>query len=316
MTGGTLGDRIGAYVAAKRAVGKTFQQGEYYLRRFERHCAETGHTSPTREAIEGFVAQVEVGRPDAARGWVSYLRGFARWELNLGDAAACPPPGLRAPRRARPEPYLFSEAELDRFFEAAAALRHAPPWPWQAKAFFGLMFACGLRTCEARRLDRADVDLGAGTISVRDSKGPRSRLLPVTEEVAATLDACDRENTRRWPSRQALFAVRGGRRVGPGAPAAVFNRIWDAAGLPRPEAGSRQPRPYDLRHHFGYGNIERWAAEGRDPDAMLPYLARYMGHASPASTLCYIHVSPGLITSRAACADRSEDLLPEAGFDD
>jgi integrase len=315
MTGGTLGERISSYVAAKQAVGKTFKQGEYYLRRFERYCAEKGHTSPTRQAVEGFVGQVDAGRPDASRGWVSYLRGFAQWERNLGDMAAHPLPGFYTPRRARTEPYLFSGTELDRFFQAAAVLRYAPPWPWQAKAFFGLMFACGLRTCETRRLDRADIDLDARTINIRDSKGPRSRLLPITGEVAAMLEGCDQENTRRWPVRQAFFAVGGGGRVGHHPPAAVFNRIWDAAGLPRPPAGSRQPRPYDLRHHFGYGNIERWAAEGRDPDAMLPYLARYMGHASPASTLCYIHVSPGLIASRAANADRSQDLLPEAGFD-
>ena len=71
----------------------------------------------------------------------------------------------------------------------------------------------------------------------------------------------------------------------------MFGRIWDQAALPRPVAG-QQPRPYDFRHHFAYACIERWMRQRKDVAAMLPYLSRYMGHATIESTYYYIHTSP------------------------
>jgi len=94
----------------------------------------------------------------------------------------------------------------------------------------------------------------------------------------------------------------------------MFNRIWDQAGLPRPMGGIR-PRPYDFRHHFAYANIERWMAGGIDVAAMLPYLSRYMGHASFDSTYYYIHTSPDFMDAYAQITRESQSLLPEVGFE-
>ena len=40
-----------------------------------------------------------------------------------------------------------------------------------------------------------------------------------------------------------------------------------------------KPRVYDFRHTFATECICRWMREGRDIDAMLPFLSAYMGHA-------------------------------------
>jgi integrase len=95
----------------------------------------------------------------------------------------------------------------------------------------------------------------------------------------------------------------------------MFNRVWDQAGLPRP-VGGQQPRPYDFRHHFAYANVERWMAQGKDVMAMLPYLARYMGHADIESSFYYIHTSPEFLHAYAHLTTASQSLLPEVGFDE
>src|SRR6478735_5504241 len=82
----------------------------------------------------------------------------------------------------------------------------------------------------------------------------------------------------------------------PDAPqlAPAIDRIIERVGrarLPR-SAGGQQPRPYDFRHHFAYACIERWMRQRKDVAAMLPYLSRYMGHATIESTHYYIHTSP------------------------
>jgi integrase len=295
-------------------MGGVYAGGEHYLRRFDAYCAENGFASVTRGACEGFIAEVDAGCADKSRRWVSYLRVFARWMRRHGDPAAWVAPGWWTPP-GRPEAYVLSGAEVEAFFAAAAVFDGGVPWRWQARAFFGLMHSCGLRTGEARILDRADADLEALTLTIRDSKGPRTRRLPITGEVAAMLAACDRENARRWPGRSKLFTSSSGGTLNTGRPAEVFHRIWDAAGLPVPQSPPF-PVPYGLRHRFAYANLERWARDGQDTTAMLPYLARFMGHSSPQSTLYYLHISPDFIAGYEELAGATADLLPEVGFDE
>ena len=47
---------------------------------------------------------------------------------------------------------------------------------------------------------------------------------------------------------------------------------------------------------------------------MLPYLSRYMGHASFDSTCYYIHTSPDFMAAYAQITQDSQALLPEVGF--
>jgi len=54
--------------------------------------------------------------------------------------------------------------------------------------------------------------------------------------------------------------------------------------------------------------------QGNDVAAMLPYLSRYMGHATFDSTYYYVHTSPDFIDSYAEITRRSQSLLPEVGF--
>ncbi len=48
---------------------------------------------------------------------------------------------------------------------------------------------------------------------------------------------------------------------------------------------------------------------------MLPYLSRYMGHASFDSTYYYIHTSPDFMDAYADITDKTQSLLPEVGFE-
>ncbi|MEZ5087226.1 MAG: hypothetical protein R2722_13590 [Tessaracoccus sp.] len=96
-------------------------------------------------------------------------------------------------------------------------------------------------------------------------------------------------------------------------PGVVLAKIWTAAGLPIPTANPADP--YALRHHFAFANIERWAADGIDPLTMLPYLARYMGHADISSTYYYLALSPDYTATYAATAHAYQALIPEVSDD-
>ena len=52
--------------------------------------------------------------------------------------------------------------------------------------------------------------------------------------------------------------------------------------------------------------------EGKDLNAMLPYLSAYMGHAQLSDTYYYIHLVPGLFEEMTEFDDSaSNNLIPE-----
>jgi hypothetical protein len=53
---------------------------------------------------------------------------------------------------------------------------------------------------------------------------------------------------------------------------------------------------------------------GDDVAAMLPYLSRYMGHATFDSTYYYVHTSPDFMATYADITRQRQSLLPQVGF--
>jgi len=299
-------------LAFKQSMGCYGASRTWYLRQFDAYCTHHGRSIFDRDTVEGWVSE-QLDRSGGYRSWMSYVRDFGRWLQTQGHQNAYV---LSADWKAPfvpAHPYLLTTEEIERFFAAAAHLQARPPWQWQAAAFFTLMHSCGLRTGEARALLTEQVELDTGHLDIIWSKGNRSRRLPLTGPVVKVLTSCHQASSRRFPLRRTFFVSATGQPVTAAAVGVVFNRIWDQAGLPRPVDGTRA-RPYDFRHHFAYANIERWMAQGRDVTAMLPYLSRYMGHATFESTFYYVHTSPDFMRSYADLT-ASQSLLPEVGFE-
>ena len=305
---------LDAYLAFKEKMGFYGSSRISYLKRFDAYSSAHGRVAFDRDTVEGWVTD-QLARSGRYRSWMSYIRDVGRWLQVHGHRDAYVLSDRWKAQLVPAHPYLLSRHEIEAFFAAAATLHAESPWRWQAMAFFTLMHSCGLRTGEARLLTPAHVHLRDRNLDVVSSKGNRSRRLPMTSEVSEVLVGCDRASRERFgPSRRTFFVSATGNQVTAASVGVIFRRIWDAAGLARP-AGGQQPRPYDFRHHFAYANVERWARQGRDVTAMLPYLARYMGHASIESSYYYIHTSPDFLHAYADITAESQSLLPEVGFE-
>lgn len=305
--------QLDAYLAFKEKMGCYGSSRIWYLRQFDAYCTAQQRTVFDRETVEGWVTE-QLARSGRYRSWMSYIRDLGRWLQVHG----CRDAYVLSEQWKSPcipaHPYLLSDAEIAAFFAAAAVLKAASPWRWQAVTFFTLMHSCGLRTGEARLLRPEHVHLRDGDLDVVAAKGNRSRRLPLTGEVIDVLASCEQVTAHQFgPTRQAFFVSATGNQVTAATVGQVFNRVWDQAELPRP-VGGQQPRPYDFRHHFAYANVERWARQGKDVTAMLPYLARYMGHASIDSSYYYIHTSPDFMHDYDHLIAGNQSLLPEVGF--
>jgi len=309
-----LAPQLDAYLAFKQKVGCYGSSRIWYLKQFDAYCTTHDRAAFDRDTVEGWVTE-QLTRSSRYRSWMSYIRDVGRWLQAHGRGDAYVLSDRWKAQFVPAHPYLLSSQEISAFFAAAAGLNAHSPWRWQAVAFFTLMHSAGLRTGETRLLRPEHLHLRDQNLDVVSSKGNRSRRLPLTGELTEVLAGCNRVSAARFgPSRRTFFVSSTGNQVTAATVGKMFNRIWAQAGLPRP-AGGQQPRPYDFRHHFAYANVERWARQGSDVTAMLPYLARYMGHASIESSYYYIHTSPDFMAAYADITAASPSLLPEVGFE-
>ena len=154
-----------------------------------------------------------------------------------------------------------------------------------------VLWCCGLRIGEAVSLRVGDVDLADGVITVHKAKHNRTRLVPMSESLAA--------HARRYTAavglvledREAWFfpSPRGGG-YHPCSVTAHIQVLMLQAGVTT--ASGRAPRSHDLRHSYAVACLAKMQAGGVDIYAALPLLATYMGHADIISAEYYLRLDP------------------------
>jgi integrase len=98
------------------------------------------------------------------------VRGFARHVANIDPLTETPPAGI-LPRLKRAKPYVYSDAEIDALLAAALTLPPASGLRrWTYHGLFGLIVVTGIRLSEAIGLQRDDVDLEEGVLTIRQTK--------------------------------------------------------------------------------------------------------------------------------------------------
>ena len=254
----------------------------------------------------------EENNPSPYRQYISTVRELAKFMRANGDLSACIASEMFSIKRYRPEPYYLTEEEIRQFFDAclwSVSYSRGRYRPIVFPSFFALMHCCGLRTIEARTLLCEDTHLVKGYIDIVAAKQHRDRRIFLGEDILSHLAKYDENISRIFPDRRYFFPSSAERCVSSNSVAGCFNAVWDAAGLRR--KSGKQPRPYDFRHHFAFANINRWTSNGKNVNAMLPYLMRYMGHGSLDSTYYYIHLVPDFFASFGKLTESLEDIIPE-----
>jgi integrase/recombinase XerD len=156
------------------------------------------------------------------------------------------------------------------------------------QTLIGLLAVTGMRIGEAIRLDRADLDLAAGVITVRQSKFGKTRLLPLHPSATAALRGYLRLRDRLCPQPRtaAVFISPAGTRLLYCNVHATWKLLIASAGLKARSAACRS-RIHDVRHSFAVRALLDAYAAGQDGQARLALLSAYMGHADPSHTYWY-----------------------------
>jgi integrase len=288
--------RLNDYVALRRGLGFQFHTQAELLIQFDRFAHERRHKGAiTAQLVTDFAVSGENSEGHQARRY-QVVRNFAEYVANFESETPLLDPGfLRRPRK-RPVPYIYTDDEILRLLDHAKKIsRRHPVRGATLHAMVGLGGVCGLRRREIVQLDRQDVDLRPGVLSVRGSKFNKDRLVPVH---TSTLDVLRRYTEVRDAhfgevESSAFFLTLRANRYALTTVQQDFWNLGRAAGLR--EAKGKGPRFHDLRHTFAVRRLAGWYREGRDLQAMLPVLATYMGHAHYTDTAYYLGATAELL---------------------
>ena len=166
MTG--LDEAVSDYLTIRRALGFKLVEHQRLLPQFASFLEQAGaDTVTTMLAVEWASGASGAESWKAAR--LSIVRGFAKYLRTINPATEIPPEGVLCGQPRRAIPYLYSDHEITRLLTAAGTM--SPPL--RAATFttiLGLLAVSGMRIGEALALDRDDVDLDAGILTVRDTK--------------------------------------------------------------------------------------------------------------------------------------------------
>lgn len=297
----TIRDHAEDYLAMRRALGfKLTAFGQKLLSFVDYLEAHDASTLTTDAALAWAMATPNSTDEVYWARRLMVVRVFARHLAVHDPATEVPSAELLSRHYRRVTPHLYTSGEIAALMTAADGL--APDLRAVTyRTLIGLLATTGMRTGEACGLDRADVDLDAAIVTIRDSKFGKHRQVAVHASTVTALRHYGdvRDQLSVTVTTPAWFVSTRGTRLDKTNIPATFARLVDIAGIETP-TGQRRPRLHDFRHSFCTATLLEWYRDGVDVHARLPWLSTYLGHADPKSTYWYLTGTTELLTLVAA----------------
>ena len=173
---------------------------------------------------------------------------------------------IHRPKRSKLLPNVLSKEEIKLILNAHSNIKH--------KTMLSLIYSCGLRRSELLNLKPADIDSKRGIVIIRQSKGKKDRIAPLSPKILDML----REYYIGFKPKTWLFEGQN------------ENTKYDERSLSnvlkQALTKSRINKPVSLhwlRHRYATHLLE----SGTD----LRYIQELLGHSSSKTTEIYTHVS-------------------------
>lgn len=292
------------YVAYRRKLGFALTSDADTLLNFAKFAESVRHEGPlTIELASQWARSSKRDTPITWADRIQRLRGFAKYCQRYHPSTEIPPRQLFGVSTRRLTPHIFTQEEIETLLMEASALR--PKGKLRSitcRALFGLLASTGLRISEAANLTRADVDLHAGVLTIREAKRHKQRLVPLHPTVVSELQAYaqKRDQIIRKTSLRNFFIFDSETPASPQRMSHALNFLCKKLGwMPRGE--HRRFRLYDFRHFFIVRCFLQFHKRGIDVHKSVLQLSVYVGHSDVASTYWYVTGIPELM---AIAADR------------
>lgn len=324
--GSILGDLMHTHIGLMRTRGFRYETQARWFGRFDRFLQ--AHPKLAGEPVSVMLQEWSAERPTANHiaECERLARALTKAQHHLDPRVELIPPDSRPQQQVAKQwrrPYIYSPEEVRRLLDLARTYPspRARLRPISLYTMLVLAYCAGLRVGELARLDVGDVDLRSGTITIRETKFFKSRILPLTESALSALreylEARRLAKAPQSPDSGLFWHDQGNARYTRHGIAWALVDILRRAGI-KPPKGKTGPRIHDLRHSMVVNRILEWYRAGINPQDKLPFLATYLGHRDIHSTLVYITVTQELLqqanerfrTFGAHCLHVAEEVKP------
>lgn len=245
-------------------------------------------------------------------GRACFIRGFGKYLLSVGEEAYILPDKYTGGRTAF-VPYIFTDRELaDLFMEIDRFESKEPFQSYLLSVIFRLIYTCGLRPNEGRRLRRGSVNLQTGEILISETKRKKDRIVVMSDDMLQLIGSYAKLRDAAFPDSEYFFPSKNGQPYSASWLQGRFKGFFAASNSDVDPDILPPVRVYDLRHRFASAALNRWLDEGRDLYSRLPYLRTYMGHCELSATAYYIHLLPeNLVKSAGIDWEALRNMIPE-----
>jgi integrase len=291
--------RARRYLAYRRSLGYVLREEGRLVLDFGRYADRVGARGAlTLELALRWARLPAEATPGYWARRLQAVRCLAKCLALFEPATVVPPVRILGRAFVRRVPHIYSSKELARLLRAA---RRLPPSgslrPHTYFTLIGLMACTGMRLGEAVRLRVEDVDLEAGTITVRHSKLHEFRLLPLHPSTLKQLLRYRRQRHACVPEANTFFVSLRGTGLAVKTVEDTFRILADGI----KGRGSRpRPRLTDLRHTFSSQVLLKWSRCEQDIDHHLLLLMHYLGHSKLRHTYWYLTGVPELLRQAGA----------------
>lgn len=314
---GPFAGTIQSHISLKQAVGYKYEAEARHLFRFSVFTAQhhPKASSLTKEIVLAWCSKKSYEAQANQCTRASILRQLAIHVVNNGFMAYVLPKGYY-PTEDQYVPYIYTEKELQRFFRETDRCQYVSECPYRhliMPVLFRMIYACGLRSSEARLLKYGDVDLEAKILTVKHSKKDNNRLVPMSDSLAQRCLTYVNSMSIHSKASDWFFPGLNGKPMTIGNVYHNFRRFLWKAGISHGGRG-RGPRVQDFRHAYACHCLKKWVIQGKDLATYLPVLKTYLGHYSFDETAYYLRLTadvfPNISIKLEGCYP---DIIPQFG---
>ena len=173
---------------------------------------------------------------------------------------------IHRPKSPKLLPNVLSKEEIKQILQAPSNIKH--------KAMLSLIYSCGLRRSELLNLKLTDIDSKRGLVIIRQSKGRKDRVAPLSEKILELL----RAYYNAYKPNVWLFEGQDKKsQYDENSLSSVLKQTLEKCKINKPVS------LHWLRHSYATHLLEN----GTD----LRYIQEILGHSSSRTTEIYTHVS-------------------------
>jgi integrase len=315
-------EEMSNYLKYLKSLEKYFKAIKSTLISFDKYLLTIDHKQKnlSEQTISEWLRSRDVHQNTKA-GDISDIKGFVKYLTSLGFNASCP----EAPKRINDyTAYLFSDLEIERIFKAADNFGNKVK-PMRSDNIFPILlrilYGCGLRLGEGIILRWKNVNLNEAVITIVETKNHKQRFVPMNPTLNDILTKYKRMTLVEKICTDYLFE--SDRKCGNPYYSSTFDRwfqkILHEANINYSKANPKERGvcPHCLRHTFTHNSFLQSERNGERFENFAPFLAAFLGHASPKGTEEYLSSNHALYTqSHKRVNDAIGNLFPEVCFDE